>query len=187
MVTLLKRQKKEPADQPKAEDQAIADLKALLAARHPVPPAPVQEAQPDAGPGIEWQPEGGTEADNLVWKRKPEVVLTTMVSCVVIDRFSRWHEGVKVDLHGMDTTGFTWGNYGSSFPVLVEDDGGKLQPWYLPDTVGESSNRLYKAANPEGFRNTFKHRSTMLHKIQVGLMVALVLGLFFLMFILTNQ
>lgn len=139
-------------------------------------PEAVQQTQEAAKP----------EAGDLEWKRKAVKSNSTTVKCIVIDRNDRWHEAAEVDLHGMDTTQFTWGYYGSSYPVLVEDETGKLSPWYLPDLAGESCDRLYKGANPEGFRNTFKHRSTTLHKIQVGLMVALVAGILFLIYILAS-
>lgn len=147
---------------------------------------PVKEAAP--GPDLEWKDRDKSPEDrSLEWKKKDVKIKTTVIRCLVIDRNDRWHENAQVDLHDTDTGGFTWGYYGTSYPVLVEDDEGKLHPWYLPDAVGESSNRLYKGANPEGFRNTFRHRSTTLQKIQVGLMVVLALGLFFIMFVLINQ
>lgn len=122
------------------------------------------------------------------WKKRVTTTKkTTDVRCIVIDKNDRWHQEAVVDLKGIDTTPFTWGYYGPNLPVLVEDDEGQLHPWIFKDQAGESSNRLYKAANPSGYKATFKHRYTLMQKIQVGLMVALVLGLFFLMFILINN
>jgi hypothetical protein len=126
--------------------------------------------------------------DSLSWMRKkPAKSKGTIVNCIVIDKDNHWNPDAKVDLKGMDTSSFTWGYYGTSYPVLLENKNGELEPFYLPDAAGESSNRLYKGANPEGFRATFRHKSSLLQKIQVGLMVALVLGLFFLMYVLVNN
>lgn len=144
-----------------------------------VPPVEVQEPKIEA-------PEPAA-VKTYEWKRKEAVApKTTVKRCIVIDKDDHWHTGTPVDLQGIDTTGFTFGYYGTRYPVLVENDAGELEPFYLPDAVGESSNRLFKGANPDGFRSTFKHRSSLLSKIAVGLMVALVLGLFFIMFILIN-
>lgn len=164
------------------ESDALQALRAMLNDK----PAAVAEQETKAVP--EWKETTAAKDKNLEWKKLPEKKQSsTVVSCIVIDRWDRWHTGTKVDLHGIDTTGFSWGYYGSTYPVLVEDNNGKLRPWYLPDAAGESSSRLYKGANPEGFRNTFRHHSTLMQKLQVGLMVALVFGLFFIMFILTQQ
>lgn len=128
---------------------------------------------------------GGISKDD--WQKKPTGKLkTTVVKCIVIDRADHWHQNAMIDLKGKDTTAFTWGYYGFDYPILVEKEDGSLKPFYLPDSAGESSNRLYKGANPDGFRATFKHRSSLLQKLQVGLMVALVLGLFGIMFVLIN-
>jgi hypothetical protein len=127
-------------------------------------------------------------AIDVEWVKKvPAKVKTTVKRCIVIDKDDHWHQEAMVDLKGVDTTAFTWGYYGVQLPVLVEDFEGNLHPWYFRDQAGENSNRLYKAANPEGYKATFRHRNTLLQKIQVGLMVVLVLGLFFLMFVLINN
>ena len=120
-----------------------------------------------------------------VWERKQSAKpKTTVVRCLVIDKENHWHAEARVDLKGADTANYTWGYYGSGYPVLIEQPNGDLQPFHLPDVVGESSNRLYKAANPDGFRASFKHRGNLLQKIQTGLMVALILGLFAICYIL---
>lgn len=145
------------------------------------PTAPVQAAEDETPPAPSTDPE---------WKRKGAgKVKTTVRRCIVIDREDHWHQEAQVDLKGIDATAFTWGYYGQQLPVLVEskDKAGVLNPWYFQDAAGESSNRLYKGAHPDGFKSTFKHRTSMLQKIAIGLMVALVLGLFFIMFILINQ
>lgn len=130
------------------------------------------------------KPVAVTAPSKLIWQKVPSKARTTNARCIIIDRYNRWHEDALVNLHGIDTTGFTWKYYGTNYPILTEDSNGNLKPWYFKDAVGESSNRLHKAAKPEGFKNTFKHKSTRLQKIQIGLMVALVLGLFFLIFVM---
>jgi len=172
--------------------EALQELKRIL---ETIPPGKVRDPGPlpakeiAPGPAPEWQNRNQSPKDSsLEWKKKKTASpKTTVVKSIIIDRNDRWHESASVDLHGMDASAFTWGYYGTSYPVLVEDNAGKLQPFYLPDAAGESSNRLYKGANPEGFRNTFKHRSTILQKIQLGMMVVLCLGLFFLIFVFVNQ
>ena len=156
-----------------------------------------QAAEPAAVPGpVVADPravkatEPSRDQDNSApeWKlTKGKKVKSTVVSCIVIDKYDHWHGGAKVDLKGIDATAFTWGYYGSQFPVLVEQKDGTLLPFYLPDAAGESSNRLYKGAHPDGFKATFKHKSSILQKIQIGLMVGLVIGIFVLIYILINQ
>ena len=175
MIKDLKKKKPDQAEKP----EAIQKLKSFMDSQ--------AVADPELEIELEWIEPPKPEDKPLEWQKKEYKVKTTVVKCIVIDRYNRWHEGIPVELNGRDTTGYSWGYYGENYPVLVETDTGKLKPWHLHDTVGESSNRLYKASNPEGFRNTFKHRSSILQKIQVGLMVALVLGLFFLMFVMISS
>lgn len=128
-----------------------------------------------------------TQPEGLKWDGNNNLKkVGVKTKCIVIDKYNRWHENVPIDLQGRDTSEYTWNYYGSQFPVLVQVKD-MLIPYIHADAVGESSSRLWKAANPEGFRNTFKHTNSMLQKIQIGLMVALVLGILFLIFILINQ
>ena len=167
------------------EDPIITQVESILR-----PQAPVQVAVETLK--VETKPETSIKEklvtkDGPDWIRKtPAKVKTTIRQCIVIDLHNRWDDRALVDLKGMDTYGFSWGYYGFWYPVLVEQEDHILKPYYHTDTAGESSNRLFKAANPDGFRATFRHRSNILTKLQVGLMVALVLGLFFIMFILIN-
>lgn len=168
------------------QDDLTAKMERIAAGKAAVqdPPKPVpipvqDQAAANAPPPLETTPS---------WvKKTPAKVKTTVVRCIVIEQADHWHNEAQVDLKGMDTSAFSWGYYGVNLPVLVEQKDRTLKPFYLPDAAGESSNRLFKGANPDGFRATFKHRSNLLQKIQVGLMVALVLGLFFIMFILINN
>lgn len=180
------------------QDQAEDLLKNIIAGKvsfdmptpdllDPPPSAGSATTGPDQAAAVKTPPEPSSEA---IWKRKDAAkVKTTVRRCIVIDREDHWHQEAMVDLKGVDATAFTWGYYGQSLPVLIEsaEKSGVLNPWYFQDAAGESSNRLFKGANPDGFKSTFKHRSNLLQKIQIGLMVALVLGLFFIMFILINQ
>lgn len=162
-------------------DPVIEEMKRMLEAP--------QAAKPFVEPETAKQkPKEETITEGPEWKKKSsDKQKTTVVKCIVIDKKNHWHTGADVDLKGADTAAYTWGYYGATYPVLVEDEKGMLNPWYLPDAVGESSTRLYKGANPEGFKATFKHRSNMMQKLQIGLMVAVVLGLFFLMYILISH
>lgn len=163
-------------------DPLVAQMEQVL--RPPVQvqaetPAPAKPTAAAPAPALKGSPE---------WiKRPPVKTKTTIVQCIVIDLQDHWNDQAMVDLKGADTSGFTWGYYGTWLPVLVEQVDHSLKPYYHTDYAGESSNRLFKAANPDGFRATFRHRSNLLTKLQVGLMVALVLGLFFIMFILINS
>jgi len=156
---------------------------------------PVAQEVPDplpvSVPAQDEATEARTAGEGIVrddWKKKKTAKLkTTVVRCVVIDRADHWHQDAMIDLKGKDTTAFTWGYYGVDYPILVEQEDGSLKPFYLPDVAGESSNRLFKGANPDGFKATFKHRGNLLQKLQVGLMVALVLGLFGIMFVLIGM
>jgi hypothetical protein len=136
--------------------------------------APQTEDTPAVGVGFKWA------------RKAPPEKKTTIVRCIVIDKDHYWHTNTPVDLDGKDSSGYTWGYYGTNYPVLVEQEDGKLEPFYLPDAAGESSNRLYKGANPDGFRSTFRHRGNLLAKIQIGLMVTLVISLFFIMFLIID-
>ena len=156
-----------------------------------------QAAAPAAGPGpvvadpraaLTTEPSRDQANSAPVWKLTTnKKAKSTIVPCIIIDKYNHWHGGAKVDLKGRDTTAFTWGYYGTQYPVLVEQKDGLLIPFYLPDSAGESSNRLYKGAHPDGFKATFKHKSSILQKIQIGLMVGLVIGIFVLIYILINQ
>lgn len=128
-----------------------------------------------------------TQSEGIQWdgNNKP-LKVGTKTKCIVIDKYGRWHENVLLDLQGRDPSEYTWNYYGAWYPVLVQVKD-MLIPYVHADAVGESSSRLWKAANPEGFKNTFRHTNNMLQKIQIGLMVLLVLGIFFLIFILINQ
>ena len=166
------------------QDDLLAQMERIIAGGPVVqdPPLPVQ----DQAEAI--TPDQLEHKEATVWRKKtPAKVKTTIVRCIVIDQRDHWHNDAQVDLKGMDTSTYTWGYYGLNLPVLIEQVDGSLKPFYLPDLAGESSNRLYKGANPDGFRSTFKHRSNLLQKLQVGLMVTLVLGLFIIMFILINN
>jgi hypothetical protein len=137
---------------------------------------PVPQLQPEA------------QTNEIHWNdKKQNVKVGTKTKCIVIDKYNRWHEDVMLDLKGRDTSEYSWCYYGTWFPVLVEQKDGLILPYIHTDAVGESSNRLWKAANPEGFKNTFKHTNSMMQKIQLGLMVAVVLGIFGLIFVLINQ
>jgi hypothetical protein len=129
------------------------------------------------------------ETNTPIWNRKESKTKTTVRRCIVIDRDDHWHSDAMVDLKGIDSTSFTWGYYGAKLPVLVESikEPGTLNPWIFMDAVGESSNRLFKGANPDGYKSAFKHRGNMLQKITIGLLVGLVLGMIFIMYILINN
>lgn len=193
---MAKSVNKKPVQVQDEDDLSARMLRAISGpvAADPPPAAPVAESAPvqdtaanapdgqaaavkDQGPSKEpdWHKKGRKEAK------------TTVVRCIVIDKDDHWHQEAQVDLKGMDASGFMWGYYGQVLPVLVEMVAGTLTPWFLPDAAGESSNRLFKAAHPDGFKATFKHKNTMLQKIAIGLMVALVLGLVFIMYILINN
>jgi len=160
-------------------DEILARMERITIGEPEIKPVTMVQTAP-ALPAVK------TDSEWLL-KKPPTKVKTTVVKCIVIDKTDHWHADAQVDLQGKDTSGFSWGYYGASYPVLVEAENGILLPFYLPDAAGESSNRLFKGANPDGFRATFRHRSNLLQKLQVGLMVVLVLGLFFIMFILINQ
>lgn len=98
---------------------------------------------------------------------------------------NHWYEK-SLNLDGINIRDCEWDDYGVRKPVFVES-GGKLYPYKHSDTIGESPTKLYKAANPEGFKEVFRHRSGLLEKIKIGAMVALVLATFVLIYILINQ
>jgi hypothetical protein len=159
-------------------DEILARMERITIGEPEIKPPVIVQVKPEAT--LPTKPSGDSE-----WiKGKPGKVKTTVVRCIVVDKLDHWHGDARVDLHGADTTAYSWGYYGGSLPVLVEQPDGKLQPFFLPDTAGESSNRLFKGANPEGWRAALRHRSNILQKLAVGLMVALVLGLFFIAYIL---
>lgn len=172
---------KEKQDAP--ADHARAELARILAGESLVMLPASTEKPPKKETDV--IPAGVVTMDD--WKRKkPAKAKTTFVRCILIDKYDHWHQNAMIDLKGKDTSAFTWGYYGVDYPVLIEQPDGQLFPFYLPDDAGESSNRLYKGAHPDGFRSTFKHRNSLLQKIQIGLMVGLVLGLFGIMFVLIN-
>jgi len=129
-------------------------------------------------------PEGITQAP--IWLKTPEKTKSTIIPCIVIDKRNRWHDRVKVDLKGIDATDFTWQYYGYNYPVLVEQEDNTLQPFYLPESAGENCNVLYKKATSPGYRAINQRKNSMLQKLQVGLMVAVVIVLFVLMFVLLD-
>lgn len=182
------------------KDPVLAEMERILAgeAKVKAPAAPpVQGPRGSAAtapePAVKWDGKDKpvqVQGKEPAWLKKSRLpVKTTVRRCIVIDKDDHWHQEAQVDLKGVDATEFTWGYYGQLLPVLVEqkDQPGLLKPFHLPDAAGENSNRLFKAANPDGFRARFRRKSPLLQKIQVGLMVALVLGLFFIMFILINN
>lgn len=126
------------------------------------------------------------EPEPLTWVKKNGKKKTSLPLCIIIDKYNRWHEKVPVNLGNINPLPFTWGYYGNQFPVLVEKND-KLEPYLHSDMVGESCNRLYKAGQPDGFKNTFKHTNSLLQKIQLGLMVIIVIAIFFLIYILINR
>jgi hypothetical protein len=158
-------------------DEILARMERITIGEPEIKPPVIIPATPDVSPPV-------PKTDPEWLKKSPAKVKTTVVRCIVIDKADHWNGEAQVDLHGADTTAYAWGYYGVQLPVLVEAPDGALRPFYLPDAAGESSNRLFKGANPDGFRATFRHRSNLLQKLQVGLMVALVLGLCFIMYIL---
>jgi len=125
--------------------------------------------------GFEWQHKKPAPTDKPV-----------LTPCIVIDKYGKWYNGVRVDLKGQDASDFTWGYYGSYCPVLIEKEG-KLAPYYHSDIAGESSHRLYNASHPEAYHGAFKHRHNLMQKIQIGLMVGVVLGLFFLIYVFASS
>lgn len=142
-------------------------------------PAPVETIQ---------QPE--VQTDILTWHsdkpaptNKPKAPIKTR--CIVIDKYNRWFEGVPLDLKGWDTSEFEWGYYGSRYPVLVEKNG-ILMPYLHTDIVSESSTRLWKAAHPEGFRNTFKHTNSTMQKVAIGLMAGILIAMIVLIYAMAN-
>jgi len=125
--------------------------------------------------------------NSVIWEPEPDKKQKDiMQACIVIDRNNRWHQKAKVNTTGMHLSDSTWGYYGTNYPVFVESQNRELIPFILQDTAGENSNRLYKGANPSGFKATFKHRNNLMGKIQTGLMIALVLSLLFMMFLFLN-
>lgn len=120
------------------------------------------------------------------WLKTPEKTKSTIIPCIIIDKRNRWHDKAKVDLKGINATDFTWQYYGYSYPVLVEQEDNTLQPFYLPESAGENCNVLYKKATSPGYRAINQRKNSMLQKLQVGLMVAVVIVLFVLMFVLLD-
>lgn len=128
---------------------------------------------------------GVKESEPFTWVKKNGKKKIGLPLCIIIDKFERWHENVPVNLGDINPLPFTWGYYGKRCPVLIEK-GNKLIPYVHSDVVGESCNRLFKAGHPDGFKNVFKHRSNLLQKIQIGLMVIIVIAIFFLIYILIS-
>lgn len=105
--------------------------------------------------------------------------------CWVISNDNKLYKEARVNLNGIDAGDFTWGYYGTDIPVLIEDGEGKLNPFYLPDAVGESPILLFLANFPENYKALYKRENTFLKKLAIWLMVALVgvLLLFMVIFI----
>ena len=122
-----------------------------------------------------------------VWDRPGKKIKTKdgKVMCTIISK-GTWYENQKINPDGLFLDECQWGYYGDKRPYLIENEG-KLTPYEHCDVVGESPSRLYKGANPEGWRGTWTHRSKWMQKVKIGLMVAVVLGIFFLIFILISQ
>lgn len=123
----------------------------------------------------------------IKWQKPVIKRRSSSTMCIVVDKFNNWHDNQMVDLGDRDVKNFSWNYYGTWLPLLVEDQNGELRPFYLSDAVGDSPGRLFKAAHPEGWRATWKHVKSVLQKVLLGLMVAVVLGTFFLIFLLINQ
>ena len=168
----LKSHKKEAIDEALEKIKTTEELKSMpvldVKAEVKVPESKVSES-------LTWAKKNG--------KKKSKTGLT---NCIVIDKFECWHENVPVNLGDINPLPFTWGYYGRRYPVLIEKND-KLVPYAHSDMVGESCNRLFKAGHPDGFKNTFKHTNSLLQKIQLGLMVIIVIAIFFLIYILINR
>jgi hypothetical protein len=125
------------------------------------------------------------EPEPIPWVKKNGKKKSALTPCIVIDKFKHWHENAMINLGDIDLLPFTWGYYGKRLPVLTEKNN-KLEPYLHSDMVGESCNLLYKMGHPDGFKNTFKHVNSLLQKIQIGLMVAIVLGIFGLIYVMVS-
>lgn len=169
---------------------AVAEYDAQEAMENIISGTSLVKTTPSAPVAVEERPATETVGQpdfTPEWIKRPSTrPKTTVAQCIVIDLNNRWNEKAMVDLKGADTSGYSWGYYGVQLPVLVEQTDGSLKPFHLPDEAGENSGRLYKASHPEGYRAAFKHRSNLLQKIQLGLMVALVLGMFFISYVLIS-
>ena len=125
--------------------------------------------------------------DSVKWEPPvlPKRKTDGKTACIVIVE-NNWYEK-RLDLKGMNTRECEWGDYGVKKVVLVADKDGMLKPYLHSDIIGESTARLYKAANPEGFKEVFRHRQAFMEKLKIGLMVGLVIAIFVLIYVLINQ
>jgi hypothetical protein len=183
------------ATKPKQKRRHIKHRRAYYEAKgQPAPTAKQSEAIITKAVGAKevlpqaLQDETNPDTVELAKDLHPALSKPVKTACIVIDWRLRWHQGVMVDLKGIDTSAFKWGYYGQNLPVLIQRSPNSkiLTPFYLSDVVGESPNRLYKGANPDGFRATFKHRASLLHKIQVGLMAAIAGGTILLFYAMVS-
>lgn len=133
----------------------------------------VPEARPVTGSnGLTWQPKAAKAS--------------TKTECIVIDSNNVWHDRQLIELQGMDVSECTWGYYGRKYPVLVEKNG-KLVPYVPVDEPGESPHKVYIASKSAGYKGYMKIVNALLHKVQVGMMALLVVGVFFLIYLLTQM
>jgi len=171
----------------KKENTALAEMEKLV---YPAVSTKLSVSLAEKPVKAEDEIQDNSGSSNIIykqdWRRKNKGKnKTTVVRCIVIDSLNHWHKDAQIDLKGMDTSAFTWGYYGVDYPVLIEESNG-LKPFYLPDDAGESSNRLYKAANPDGFKAAFRYHSNLLEKIKIGLMAGIIFGLFGILILLIN-
>jgi len=88
----------------------------------------------------------------------------------------------------MDVSRSIWRYYDRYYVVLVEVTGivfeRLLMPFIPPDDADAiPPDKLYRAANPRDFEQAFTPQDTLMEKIRLGLLIALVIGLFFLIWI----
>lgn len=165
------------------EDLVLLDkVKGILTPRQDPGSLPIQEVDKDTPTSLVTR----SDPSMIVWERKSSPSVVTKRACIVIDQNNIWHEKAMVDLKGMEANRFTWGYYGKYYPVLVQGADGKLNPWYYSDAAGENSSYLYLAENPEGYKNTFSRKYPLLEKIRIGLMVTLLIALFFILYLLAE-
>lgn len=156
----------------------------LKAKSHPKPDAVITPEAIKEMPKLDVK---ASPAEPMVWVKKNGKKHAALTPCFIIDKNNKWHNSVPINLGDINPEPFTWGYYGVRRPLLIEN-GDKLEPYYVQmDLVGESCNRVYKAGHPDGFKNTFKHTSSLLQKIQIGLMAVIVIAIFFLIYILINR
>lgn len=125
-------------------------------------------------------------AEAILWEKpKAKPTKSGKVVCDVIAN-GVWYENQKVALGDIDIEESKWAYYGSRKPVLIKR-GNELLPYVHSDVVGDSPPRLFKGANPEGWKGTWTHHSGLLEKLKIGMMVALVIATFVLIYVLINQ